>query len=94
MTWGPKFFNNRRQKTTVSYRTDLRLIILGTTDLKDEDWAAAGLSEHPHHLLGPEDMKSVVMKAIAPMIRHHFPQLKGAEHTAYICPVISEGRAG
>lgn len=69
-------------------------VILGTTDLKDEDWAAASLSEHPHHLLGPEDMKSVVMKAIAPMIRHHFPQLKGAEHTAYICPVISEGRVG
>lgn len=69
-------------------------VILGTTDLKDEDWAAAGLSEHPHHLLGPEDMKSVVMKAIAPMIRHHLPQLKGAERTAYICPVISGGRVG
>ena len=63
-------------------------VILGTTDLKDEDWAAAGLSAYPHHLLGPEDMKSVVMKAITPMIRHHFPQLKGAEHTAYILSLI------
>ena len=69
-------------------------VILGTTDLKNEDWAAAGLSEHPHHLLGAEDMKLVVMKAIAPMIHYYFPQLRGAERTAYICPVISGGRVG
>lgn len=69
-------------------------VIMGATDLKDEDWAAAGLPENSHFILEPKDVQKVTMNAIAPWVRYNHPELKGTECTAYICPIISAGKVG
>ena len=51
-------------------------VIMGATDLKDEDWAAAGLPENSHFILEPKDVQKVTMNAIAPWVRYNHPKLK------------------
>lgn len=71
-----------------------RSIIMGALDLKDEDWAAAGLPDNSTRMLPLEDVQKVTMSAIAPWVRYDHQWLKDPENTAYICPIISAGGIG
>lgn len=69
-------------------------IIEFVTDLKLEDPALVSLLKDLETTRDLEGVQAVVTAGIAPKVRHLHPKLKGEEHTAYICPVISDGEAG
>ena len=69
-------------------------VIMFDTNVKCEDWKAAGFPEDTSILLNPEGLKGLVLREIFPMIRYWFPNLKNRDDTAYISPIITGGAVG
>lgn len=69
-------------------------VIMFATDVKCEDWKAAGFPEDTSIMLSREDLMGMVLREIFPIIRYWFPNLKAHEDTAYVSPIITGGAVG
>lgn len=69
-------------------------VIMFDTNVRCEDWKAAGFPEDTNILLNPEDLRGLVLREIFPMVRYWFPILKNRDDIAYISPIITGGAVG
>ena len=72
----------------------LESVIVFTTNRDKEDWGNLEEYKYLSAVFNPGRAKETVMRNVVPRIIYQHPNLKGAEHMAYICPVTSEDGAG
>lgn len=72
----------------------LGAVILFMTTQDDDSWGNLEEYKYLSSVFNPGRAKETVMRTIVPRIIYQLPKLKGAEHTAYLCPVTSEDGVG
>lgn len=65
-------------------------IIIFTTVRQGKEWGNLDAFKYLSARFNPDGAQKAVMSNIAPWIIYMFPELKGRERTAYICPIISK----